>query len=288
MEIKHIVIVGPTASGKTSLSIKLAKLYNAEIIAADSRTVYRGMDIGTAKPRKDEQIRARHHCLDLVYPNQPFTVADFKYHANNSLTDILNSRKLAITVGGSGLYVDSFIYDYSLTNHDMAVHQKYKDESIENLQQIIINLGLAMPENRKNKRYLLNTLARGVGANSTRSTLPDSTLLIGINPENDVIKENIRLRTDYMINNGVIEEVKLLNSKYGKGCKAMQGGVYKALQSFIEGQEDINAAKEKIKRSDWQLARRQRTWFKRNDDINWFNSAQQAESWLAGRYGFKI
>jgi tRNA dimethylallyltransferase len=278
--MNHLVIVGPTASGKTGLSLKAASLFGGAVICADSRTVYKEMDIGTAKPTPQEQAGIKHYCLDLAYPNQEFTVADFKQHANAAFNEIAQQNTLAITVGGSGLYVDSFIYNFSFTNHDATVQRDYKDATIETLQKMITKRGLALPENNKNKRYLLNVLARGNVAPATRAALPPSTVVIGLQPDSDTLRDNIRIRADYMFKNGVAEEVEALTNTYGKNCKAMQGGIYSVLQAYIEGREDMAAAKEKFIISDWHLAKRQRTWFKRNPDIKWFENADAALAWL--------
>lgn len=278
--IRHLVIVGPTASGKTTLSLDIANQFNGEIICADSRTVYKGMDIGTAKPTVKERGKIKHHCLDLVYPNEQFTVAGFKHNANEALGEIIDNNKLAITVGGSGLYVNSFIYDYSFVQHNTEAYILYKNESIENLQKIIIDKGLVLPENYKNKRYLLNTLARDGNQGTNNSKLPQDTLIIGINPPDEDLRNKIIIRSDQMFRGGVVEEVKALTAKYGKICKALQGGIYSALQDYIEDKEDLEIAKIKSVTADWQLAKRQRTWFKRNKDIVWFCNVQEANKWL--------
>ena len=287
MEIKHIVIVGPTASGKTALSLDIAKRFDGEIIAADSRTVYKGMNIGTAKPSPKDQKTIKHYCLDLVNPDDTFNVADFKEEANKALDAIKAFGKLALTVGGSGLYIDSFVYNYTLAKHDISVYQKYQSESIESLQQIIINSGLTMPDNYKNKRYLLSTIARGHQV-TDKSKLPAHTIIIGINPGADVLKDRITVRAKYMFDNGVIDEVRHLTDKYGKSCRAMKGGIYSALQPYLEGEEDVESAKQRFIRSDWQMARRQMTWLKRNQDIIWFSDSDKANGWLVERMQGKL
>lgn len=278
--IKHIVIVGPTASGKTALSLSVAKLYNAEIIAADSRTVYKGMDIGTAKPTLIEQKLVPHHCLDIAWPDNHVTVAEFAQHAKNAQKSINSRGLIDITVGGSGLFVDGFTRQYIFSTHNEKLASEYKDMSIEDLQQIIVKKNLQMPENYKNKRYLLNTISRGNVPLKQKGPLKD-TLFIGIDPPKEDLKKAIVLRAQQMVRNNVEQEVKSLYKKYGADCRALNGGIYKTFKPYIDGQISLQEAIVATIKSDINLSKRQRTWFKRHKDIIWFNDGVQAYNWLA-------
>lgn len=280
--IKHIVIVGPTASGKTALSLRVAQLYNAEIIAADSRTVYKGMDIGTAKPSLAEQKLVPHHCLDIAWPDQHITVAAFAQHAKKAQKSINSRGLIDVTVGGSGLFVDGFTRQYIFTPHNTKLTAEYKNMSVEELQQIIVKNNLLMPENSKNKRYLLNTISRGNAPLKQKGPLKD-TLFIGIDPPKEVLKEAITMRAQQMVQNNVEKEVKSLYKTYGAGCKALNGGIYKTFKPYIDGQIGLQEAIDATIQSDINLSKRQRTWFKRHKDITWFNNGVQAYNWLASQ-----
>src|SRR5688572_21256799 len=157
-----IVIAGPTASGKSALAMKVAKKYNGEIICADSRTVYKGMDIGTAKPSAVDRKEVPHHLLDIVQPNQPFTAADFKEQALAAIDDISGRGKLPIMVGGTGLYIDSVIFDYRFGDPaDPDKRAQLQDMTLEQLQQMCVMEGIRLPENTKNKRHLVRAVELG-------------------------------------------------------------------------------------------------------------------------------
>jgi tRNA dimethylallyltransferase len=277
--MKHLAIVGPTASGKTALSIKLAKYFGAEIIAADSRTIYKTLNIGTAKPTNDEMQGIKHYCLDMVYPDQIYTAADFVKDATNAQNIINKKGKLDILVGGSGLYVDSFLYDYSFAIPNPELRAKYSKLSISELQTEIISLGLKMPINDKNPRHLISTLERGNNIIPEKKSLKNGTVIIGINPERNILKQRILSRAKQMIEDGVVEEVKRLVSTYGIEKAKFLGGPYAALCDYINLPLDIDEAAELQAKYDSRLAKRQITWFKRNPDIKWFNSADEAEAW---------
>ncbi len=156
---KLLVIVGPTASGKSELALNIAKKYNGEIIAADSRTVYRDMNIGTAKPSLDDQKALLHWGLDLVNPGQRFTAADFKQYAEAKIVDIQKRGKLPLLVGGTGLYIDSVLFDFGfLADFDPKLRKELEQLSVQDLQKIIKQRGYTMPTNYQNKRYLIRVI----------------------------------------------------------------------------------------------------------------------------------
>jgi len=174
--INTIYIVGPTASGKSDLGIQIAKELNGEIICADSRTIYKNLDIATAKPSLNERKEVKHWCLDVVEPNERYSAAQFKRDAQMAIKDILSRSKLPIIVGGSGLYIDGLLYDYEfgpLENEQLRSELELM--TIEQLQEIITARNIEMPENNKNKRYLIRAIEQG-GINKKRGKLKNNIL----------------------------------------------------------------------------------------------------------------
>ena len=187
-----LVIVGPTASGKSALAMRIAEEFGGEIICADSRTVYRGMDIGTAKPTKEEQAKVKHWGLDLVQLNQRFTVADFKKYAEDAIEDIQNRGKLPILVGGTGLYIDAVLFNFSFRRgNKISDRLIYSQKTIEELQAIIKEKGYPMPENKQNKRHLIRTIETKGHKGSRQTKLHKTVLLVGLLPEEEMLKQKI-------------------------------------------------------------------------------------------------
>lgn len=246
-----LVIVGPTASGKSDLAMRLAKEFNGEIICADSRTVYRGMDIGTAKPSGAEQTEISHWGLDLVDPGQTFSAAKFKKYAQGAVTDIQNRGKLPILVGGTGLYVDSVLYDY----------------------QFSLTAGERDPINPRHLKKTNEAPRRG--------GLLGSVLLTGLMPSDEVLKERIASRAGQIFKQGIIEETKELLDKYGAQAVAGTAGIaYQVVLSLIRSEITQEEAIQQIAMKEWQYARRQKTWFKRNAHIKWFTSPDRAHKFI--------
>ncbi|MEI6237276.1 MAG: tRNA (adenosine(37)-N6)-dimethylallyltransferase MiaA [Candidatus Saccharibacteria bacterium] len=286
-DIKLIAIVGPTASGKTGLSIDVAKKYDGEVVSADSRAIYKYMDIGTAKPSKDEQAGILHWGIDLVGPGQDYSVADYKKYADKKIDDIKNRHKLALLVGGTGLYVDSVLYDFSLAPKNPKIRFEMADKTITQLQQIIKDKKLQMPENLNNKRYLIRAIERG-NAPLLKKLTPKDALIVGICPNKIVLQKKIEKRLDNMLKDGVVDEIKLCANKYGWDSTAMTGGIYRAFKGYIQGTCSIEESKENFIKSDLLLAKRQMTWFKRNKDIRWFDNPKDALVWLDKQLGAKL
>lgn len=239
-----VTIVGPTASGKTALSIELAKRFNGEIICADSRTVYKYLDIGAAKPTKLEQETVPHHLLDIVSPDEQFTAADFKRLANEAIDEISSRHKLPIMVGGSGLYIDAVLFDYGFSDN-------------------------AQERDPANPRHLSKAVPR------VRQPARDNTLIIGMQVPREVLKDRIIKRVDGMVAAGFIEEVQWLIANY-PGSKALLAPGYKAFTHHISGRISQEEAKQLFIKNDHQLAKRQMTWFKRNKSIHWISGSEQA------------
>jgi tRNA dimethylallyltransferase len=263
-----VVIVGTTASGKSQLAMQVAQERNGEIIAADSRTVYKGMDIGTAKPSLEDQKKVRHHLLDVVEPNQKFSAGDFQKLAQEAIKDIHSRGKLPIMVGGTGLYVDSILYDFNFRPANPQERQRLETLTVNELQAEIIQRGLEMPRNDQNPRHLIRVLETN-GEVGGKQPLRASTQVIGIQVPDEELKRRIDQRVGQMITQGLEAEVKELSKGYSWEAEAMKGIGYREWQAYFNGQQDLIKTKELIIQDTWQYARRQRTWFKRNPDIIW-------------------
>lgn len=275
-----IVILGPTASGKTAAALKIAESFGGEIICADSRTIYKYMDIGTAKPTTNEQKIIKHHGLDLIEPNQIFSAAQFKMLAEKAIKDIRSKGKLPIIAGGTGLYIDSLIFNYQFGAKADSVNREYlESKSITELQNIINDKCLSMPENNKNPRHLIRTIELD-GEKPSRDVLRPDTLLVGINPGLPQIKERIINRTNIMISQGLIDETKKLIQNYGKDAPGLLAPAYKPMIEYLSGTIKLEEAIAKMIKNDYLLARRQLTWFKRNKSIQWQNNGDSAVAFM--------
>lgn len=235
-----IVIVGPTASGKTGAAISLAKKIGGEIISADSRAIYKYMDIGTAKPSLEEQDGVPHFGLDLVEPGERFTVADFKEYTEARIAEIRERGHVPIIAGGTGLYIDALVFDYKFDGLS-------KDK----------NHGT--PEgNKEAKEY------------KDRVQMSKEFKVFGISWEPDELRERIALRMRGMYSEKLYEETRFLVEKYGWGSQAMKSNVYQFVDKYLKGELTLNEAVEQSVYSDYRLAKKQMTWFKRNREIKWF------------------
>ncbi|MDQ5885811.1 MAG: tRNA dimethylallyltransferase [Patescibacteria group bacterium] len=271
---KLLVIVGQTASGKSSLAMELAEEFNGEIICADSRTIYREANIGTAKPSIQDQKRIKHHLLDVVNIDEPFSVADFKQLAVSSIADILSRGKLPILVGGSGLYIDAVLYNFEFRpNKDNSIRETFKDASVEELQEELLSRDIELPENSRNKRYLIRSLEAGSQLQKNR-TIRDNTLIIGLDCEKEEIQQRSKLRADTMFHDGIVDEIRRLVTKYGWDSSVMSAPAYVAFRYVLEGDRTPQEAALDCVDKDLKLAKKQRTWFKRNKQINWIKSDQ--------------
>ncbi len=232
--VPTIVILGPTGSGKTGVSIKIAKAIGGEIISADSRAIYKGMDIGTAKPSLEEQDGVPHYGLDLVEPGDRFTVSDWKAYAEEKIADIKSRGKVPIIAGGTGLYIDALIYDYKFKGPTGAKIGDFEQKSC-----------------------------------TDRTEVKGDYLLIGVKWGTEELRERLRKRIDQMFCHELYEETKMLVKKYGFGSGAMKSNIYEYAWKYINKELTLEEAKEQCFYEDWHLAKRQMTWFKRTPEINW-------------------
>lgn len=289
MKPKVVVIVGPTASGKTALSIELAKKINGEIISADSMQIYKDMNIGTAKVTKEETQGIKHYLVDFISPEQRYTVSDFKKDSNIAIKEILKKGKTPIVVGGTGLYVNSLIY--GIEYQDMKFDEKYRNELMqkaktENGLELLWNMANdidpeAMKKISKNdEKRIIRVLEiyKQTGKTKTEQEIlsrqKDTEYdfkIFGIKVEREKLYEKINHRVDIMINNGLEEEVKNLLAKYNYFPTAMQGLGYKEVVQYFEGKINRDEMIEKIKQESRRYAKRQMTWFRRNKDIIWLD-----------------
>jgi len=223
---QFIAIVGETASGKSALALDLAQAFNGEIICADSATVRRGIDMGTAKPTAAERAVVPHHLLDIVGPDERFTVADFKRLAEKSIEDINNKGKLPIMAGGTGLYVDSVLYDYSF----------------------------------------------GVADAPDRASVRSNSLVLGLKLDRDELRRRIEQRVDAMLAAGLEDEVTHLAAQFGRDCLALKNVGYAQWKDYFDGTQSLPETRRLIVKATLDLAKRQRTWFKRNNSIQWLDT----------------
>lgn len=269
-----VVITGPTASGKTALAIRLAKEFNGEIVSADSRAIYKGLDIGTAKPTPREQREIRHWGIDLVHPNQAFSAADFQAYATKAITNIRSRGRMPILVGGTGLYVDSIIYEYIFPDTNNRMKEKLELMDLPALYEYCAKHNIQLPENYKNKRYVINTILRIDSQPKRRPSIVENTIVVGITTEKDILKDRIAGRAEEIATHDTIVEAVAVASKYGWDNQAMTGNIYPLIRLYLEGSLTLADVKAKFCVLDWRLAKRQLTWLKRNKDIWWGNSEQ--------------
>lgn len=283
VKLPLVVIVGPTASGKTALAIELAEKFGGEIICADSRTIYKGMDIGTAKPTVEEQARVPHWGLDLIEPDQQFSAAEFKAYAERKVNEIRARGHIPFLVGGTGLYVDAVIFNYQFGKKaDLGLRAKFEKMTIEALHEYCRDNNIQLPENEKNKRYVIRAIEQK-GRPTKRDREPIATsIIVGIATSKDILKERIEGRIEQLLQDGVVDEAILLGKKYGWESEAMTGNIYPLIHMYLKNELSINDLKAKSTTTDWRLAKRQLTWLRRNPHIQWC-SLEKAKQLLCER-----
>ena len=293
---KVIVIVGPTASGKTALSIELAKKINGEIISCDSMQIYKDMDIGSAKPTKEEMQGIKHYLIDFVEPTQRYSVAEYKKAAEKSIEEILEKGKVPIIVGGTGLYADSLIYgiDYSEIEYNEDYRNKLEkqaetDEGLANLyeQAYKIDSEAIKKISPNDKKRILRILEiyHSTGKNKTeieaesrKNGVKYDYKVYGINMDRDILYNRINKRVDLMIQDGLIQEVEDIIGKYEQFPTAMQAIGYKEVVEYIDGKLSKEEMIEKIKKETRHYAKRQLTWFRKNKNIIWLNGLDDIQN----------
>lgn len=284
-----LVIVGPTASGKTKLAIETAQKYNGEIISADSRAIYKYVDIASAKPTKKEQAGVKHWALDIVEPKDfvaskhqlstPFTVADFKKYAEQKTKDIQSRGKLAIVVGGTGLYIDALIYDYKFAGRGTVRKSRSKDQrtqyqqmTVAQLQEYCKNNNIKLPGNFNNKRYLVGAIERSASDTSSsndRKLIDPRYKVVGITTKKEELDTKIVQRIEQMLDQGLVDEYQKVSKMYDKNSEVMRTNAYLVIDKLLTGAIDKEDLVKELVRSDKKLVKKQGTWFKRNEQIVW-------------------
>lgn len=295
MKPKVIVICGPTASGKTSLSIELAKKVNGEIVSADSMQIYKDMNIGTAKPTKEEMQGIKHYLIDFVSPEERYSVAQYKQDAKKAIREIISNGKMPIVVGGTGLYVDSLIYEIEYNdikldeNYRKKLEQLAEEQGLEKLYKKALEIDpVAMEkisENDKKRIIRVLEIYKATGKTKTqqeeesrRKPVEYDYKVFAINWNREVLYERINKRVDIMIGQGLIEEVKNIMQKYKKFPTAMQGLGYKEVVDYLNGVYTEDEMIEKIKMETRRYAKRQLTWFRKNRQTIWIDGTNDLQN----------
>ncbi len=286
-----IVIVGPTAIGKTNLSILLAKYFNCEIVSADSRQFYKEMYIGTAAPSKDELKQAKHHFIQHKSIKEEYSVGDFEKDALTKLTELFKHNDYAILIGGSGLYINAVtngLDHFPETNIEIRkkLQEEYTNKGIVSLQQ---QLKVLDPEYYKtvdlcNTHRIMRALEVCISSGLPYSSFltkpkkkrPFRIIKIGITADREVIYERINKRVDLMMEEGLMEEAKNLYSF--KALNALNTVGYKEIFKYLDREWDIDFAISEIKKNTRRFAKRQLTWFKKDTEIKWFNYDENTTS----------
>lgn len=291
-----IFIVGPTATGKSEIAVKLAKKINGEIISCDSMAIYTGMDIVSSKPAKHLQKEIPHHLIDIVIPGKEYNVAHFVKEVNNKIRDILKRKKVPIIVGGSGLYVDSLLFGiFKEGVKDVVLRRRLEDEARERGNEYLYNKLKEIdpkaaekihPNNlRRVIRALEVCLSSGKKFSEVRqecSGLMDKyeVRIFGLNLERNKLYQRIDERVDKMFEQGLVQEIKsLLEKKLGKTVRQALG--IKEVEGFLKREYDLERAKYLLKRNTRHFAKRQLTWFRRNKEITWLDASQGNRKLLA-------
>lgn len=311
-EPKILAVVGPTAGGKTALSIALAKKYHGEIVSADSRQIYRGMDIGTAKvpilhePRRGESAKSSilaeastraylcegipHYLLDIKNPDEEYTVADYKHDATAAISQILKNNRIPILAGGTGLYIDAVMnnLDIPKTKADPDLRAKIEKDIVENgIAAVFKKLVDRDPDaayvvDPKNPRRVVRALevATLTGEPFTAQRKKNDPLFdalkIGLSSPSERLRERINLRVDRMLQDGLVSEVETLVKKYGAACPAFDAIGYREIIDYLAGEMSLQQATDAIKLNTWHYARRQMTWFKKDKKVLWITKPEEA------------
>ena len=291
-----LVIVGPTASGKSSLAVQMAKKYNGEIISADSRAIYKYVDIASAKPTEKERSGIKHWGIDIVGPEDfnkyksintiqttPFTVADFKNYAQEKIIEIQNKGMLPIVVGGTGLYIDALIYDYKFDNFpsscqpgssekNLEKRQRLNQMTIDELQNYCNENNIIVNGNFNNKRHLARSIEKSVHTNrltNDRGQIQSQYLVVGITTKKEELDIKIAQRIDAMLRADLEKEYEKIVKLYPKNSEVLKSNAYIVIEKYQNGEIEKIDLKNELIKLDKKLVKKQKTWFKRNEQIIW-------------------
>ena len=297
---KVVILIATTAIGKLKLSIELAKKLNAEIISGDSMQIYRDMDIGTAKVMKEEMDGIPHHLIDIKDPQESFSVAEFQARVRKLISDINARGKVAMIVGGTGLYIQSVIYDYQFT--DTASNTTYRTEleniiKEEGIDPLLEKLKKVDPESAD--RIHPNNTRRIVRAleifQTTGQTMSDhlekqqqtkllyDVAIIGLTMDREKLYDRINKRVEKMMESGLLDEVTNLYNKGVTDCQSIQAIGYKELYTYLEGASTLDEATEQLKQNSRRYAKRQLTWFRNKMEVEWFDVTECSEDEILAR-----
>ena len=291
---KVVVIGGPTASGKTDLSIRLAKKINGEIVSADSMQIYKEMNIGTAKPDEDERQGIKHYMLDIINPDERYSVADYKRQAKIAIQEIINKGKTPIVVGGTGLYIDSLIYEIEYVDiqtdleYRKQLEERVEKEGLQKLYEEARKIDECAMEkiSPNDKKRILRVLEIYKQTGKTKTQLDKQSRkdvqydykVFAINMNREILYNRINKRVDIMIQKGLIDEVKQIYNKYKMFPTAMQALGYKEVVYYLEDKITKEEMIEKIKQESRRYAKRQLTWFRKNKQTIWLNGQESIET----------
>jgi len=288
---KLIVILGPTASGKSEMAIKLAKKNNGEIVSADSRQIYRGLDIGTAKPAQKEREIIKHYLIDIKKPNQLYTVWEYKRNAIEAINQIIKNGKVPFLVGGTGLYVKAIVDNLEIPKVKpdwrlrKSLELKIKTRGLKSLYNELIKIDpeAAYIVDSQNPRRIIRAMEVAI---KTRKPFSQQRkkgkylfdiLEIGLSLDKEKLKENIEKRVDKMMKMGLVKEVKNLIKIYDKNLPTFDAIGYREIIDYLNKKISLTEAIKEIKKNTWHFAKRQMTWFKRDERIHWVKNQKEAE-----------
>lgn len=269
-----LVVVGPTAVGKTKMSVELAKIYNGEIINADSMQIYKNLDVGTAKVTREEMQHIPHHLLSIKEVEEDYSVFDYQRDARKKIEEVKNKGKIPVFVGGTGYYIKSVFYDYTFELDDEEIQNNYDDLTLEELTHKIEEYEIDFSYDKNNRKRLVRLLTKleagWMPSNSEYKLLYDDVIFIGLTCDRDILYKRIDERFDKMVI-PLIDEVKPYALKNIRSKALMTGIGYKEFYPFFNNEETLVSVVEKIKQNSRNYAKRQYTWFNNQMDVNWFN-----------------
>jgi len=293
---KVLVIVGPTAVGKSALGIEIAKRFNGEIISGDSMQVYQEMDIGTAKVTEREKEGIPHYLIDIKKPDESFSVAEFQKRVHEHIKEINQRGKLPIIVGGTGLYINAALYDYQFTetkrddSYQLKIEKEIERHGIDQVYQRLIEID---PEQAKkihpnNERRVIRALEIYDRTGQTMTErqaehhqkLLFHTKIIGLEMARPILYQRINHRVDLMLTDGLLEEVRSLYDQGLKDAQSMKAIGYKEFIPYFEGEYELEKAVELLKRNSRRYAKRQYTWFKNKLDVDWYSITPEKKNYV--------
>lgn len=276
---KVIAVVGATASGKTAYAVELARRVNGEIISADSRLVYKGLDIGTAKPDMDERFGIPHYMIDIVEPEVDYSVGLYANEARNIIEDIISRGKTPVIAGGTGLYFRILLENYDLPkiNPDYELREALSKLSFSELYEMLVNIDaeaaklVVQNDKRRAIRFIEIVKLTGSPVSEARGLKEPEFEVewIGLNYPREELYDRINRRVDLMIEQGLVDETKNLLAKHGRINNIINTIGYREITSYLDGELTLEEAKDKLKQNTRNYAKRQLTWFRKNPDIKW-------------------